>query len=73
MLRRHYEAFKGDEREYGKLTRLPPHIQTTLIADETLPAPLDKWAIKAIRVEPDPPDESHWHTIKDGEMVLGPA
>jgi hypothetical protein len=70
VLRRHYRAFRGDEKEYGKLTRLPAHIHTTLVADQTLPAPLDKWAIKAIRVEPDPLDDTDWlHTIKNGEIV----
>lgn len=69
VLRRHYEAFRGDGKEYGKFTRLPSHIRTTLVADETLPAPLDKWAIKAIRVEPDPLDDTDWLHIKNGEIV----
>jgi len=28
VLRRHYEVFRGDEKEYGKLTRLPSHIHS---------------------------------------------
>lgn len=69
VLLRHYEAFRGDESEYGKLTHLPPYIHTTLVADETLPAPLHTWAIKAIRVEPDPREDTDWLHIQNGKIV----
>jgi hypothetical protein len=70
VLRRHYKAFRGDESEYGKLTSLPTFIDSTLVADVTLSAPLDTWAIKAIRVEPNPLADDRWHKIRNGEVVV---
>ena len=68
VLNKHRRAFVGDGKEYTKLTRLPPHIVTTLIADEVVPAPLGTWAIKAIRVEPDPLDPTSWLAVVAGQI-----
>jgi hypothetical protein len=68
VLLRHRRPWIGDGTEYGKLTHLPPHIITSLIANERVPAPLDTWMIKAIRVEPDPLSDTDWLPLADGRI-----
>lgn len=68
VLLRHRRPWIGDGTEYGKLTHLPRHIITSLIAEERVPAPLDTWMIKAIRVEPDPLSETEWLPLADGRI-----
>jgi hypothetical protein len=70
VLLRHRRPWIGDGTEYGKLTHLPRHIITALIADERVPVPLDSWTIKAIRVEPDPLSDTDWLPLVDGRIQL---
>jgi hypothetical protein len=45
-----------------------PHHQASVRADERVPAPLDTWTIKAIRVEPDPLSDAEWLPLADGRI-----
>lgn len=65
VLRRHHVVWIGDGNDYKKLTALPVHIETILGADEIPPAPLADWAIKAIRIEPDPIETAAWLGLHD--------
>jgi hypothetical protein len=68
VLRRHSVVWTGDGKDCPKLTALPPHIDTTVVADEELPPPLEDWIVKAIRVEPDPYDDSEWLALVGGQL-----
>jgi hypothetical protein len=69
VLLRHRRAWIGDGTEFGKLTHLPRHIITALVADERVPAPLDTWTINAIRVEPEPLSDRDWLPLVDGQIT----
>jgi hypothetical protein len=43
VLRRHNVVWTGDGDDCKKLTALPVHIETILVADEPLEEPLDTW------------------------------
>lgn len=62
---KHEKIFYGNGEDCKKLTALPPGVETTLVADQQLLAPLEGWHIRAIRIEPDP----EWLTVREGRLV----
>jgi hypothetical protein len=67
VYRRHEVVWIGDGNDCKKLTEIPSRVETVLAVDHVLSAPLERWRVKAIRIEP---DATEWLKLDAGRLAL---